>query len=1153
MADPKKAKCAPGCDASSQPLPEITRPPEGCCAEGGGGDPVTIDSSCDDPVFVEICNPATQPVQVISETEQLGCVTDPATGAVTGRVFLVPTFDADGNMTATRMIMVATDGTVTDPYAGAWEECPGAGETSDVELNFLCVVDTATGNVIQQVIQEIVYDSAGERLTTRFVDRATGAPVSLPGGTTIGVCPEDECLPEPFSTECFEILEEQVQYDNAGGTDPQLCGAPASGPADGGGNIPFIPCPGNYLITSWMINGAEVITGGPVSFSGQICGSTAGGQIGLHEDWARALNLIDGAAGWTNEYSTECANYVRVLNPDPNREYGAMVITDATDASRVWTITNGVRRTIAEERFTRVYQRECDGSIGTIWLNSTGEVIPQPEGNLQPCGMIEEEACVDCETIVACDTYIGAGESIFTTTPIPFAELPVITPTYSGQEPMDPAQEALLWSGDTAIIPAPVNPTQNQIHVTSGAVLSTTEPLVGPVEISVQMDWRRTGPGSGQLNTGGLFLMNGDTRIAYEFYPGYTPVDATGQLIVTATVPAEDLLAGDIVIVSLSETHHQAQTGGWELSRLLVLEGGVEETQKFLRTICRSCDGRVVSVQDTTFDGITEYEVQGEVSACGEDQETQPEQEPCVTCETLVLCDTVNDPDPTAGIPWNVVEIEEDADDPEHILHFHMSPVDDPSKIGIVTFQSSSAFNTGGCDDPDVDYAISNPSRRTITLDEVAQEMHAFQFNMIDFDTFEPTYIPTGFPIPTRLGGTAYWTGEPGNNVNILPTESNGTGLLIWDNPPETMAIQVGNTGGGNSCSNVDFEALTLGTMNRPFLRTICRDCNGEIVSVSDYEMDGVTPYETVGEVTVCLAPDGTSSDEQPPDCPTAFATECFMQLEGQAQYDNAGGADPAACGAPVSGPGGDIAFPCTGNFLITSWIVDGEEVITAPVPFTGETCGGDGGAGQIGMHADWARTLDQIDNNSGWGIDWSQACQYYVRLLEATKDYGAMIIQDADDASRVWVINGAAQSMSETMYTRVFQQDCDGAITSVWLDVDGNEVEPPQGNLVPCGSGGSDCCEPQPPVTQEVFMDVVRIQDAMFDPGSAYDNVQSVTLTVLSGEVVVSAVTQQPAIPAGVSLTWSVQKDQDGFLIPPQFDATAGGDFILNVTYLGA
>lgn len=226
----------------------------------------------------------------------------------------------------------------------------------------------------------------------------------------------------------------------------------------------------------------------------------------------------------------------------------------------------------------------------------------------------------------------------------------------------------------------------------------------------------------------------------------------------------------------------------------------------------------------------------------------------CTTCETLVLCDTVNNPDPAEGTPWNVVEIEEDADDPEHILHFHMSPADDPTKVGIVTFQSSTPFNTGGCDNPEVDYAISNPSRRTITLDEVAQEMHAFQFNMIDFDTFEPTYIPTGYPIPTRLGGTAYWTGEPGNNVNILPTESNGTGQLIWDNPPETMAIQVGNTGGGISCSNVDFEALTLSTMNRPFLRTICRDCEGNIVSITDTDMDGVTPYEPVGEVTVCLA-----------------------------------------------------------------------------------------------------------------------------------------------------------------------------------------------------------------------------------------------------------------------------------------------------------
>ena len=737
------ANCRPNCDTSNVNLSEMETAPCQTCGDSTG-DPVTIDSSCEAPVFVEICNPATQPVQVISETEQLGCVV--VDGTVSGRVFFVPTFDVDGNMIDNRMIMVSTDGTVTDPYLDAWEECPGAGEMSDVELNYLCVIDTVTGNSIQPIIQEILYDSAGERISTRIVDRVDGSPVALPGGTTIGVCPE-------------------------------------------------------------------------------------------------------------------------------------------------------------------------------------------------------EEVCVDCETIVACDTFVGAGERDIVATPIPFAEIPTVSPTYGNQAPMTAADETKLWSGATAIIPAPAIPTTGQMHVSSGAVLSTTEAISGDVDVSVQLAYLRTGPTGGRGNTGGIFLFNGDDQIATAFYPSGTPVGAEGELVLAVTVPAADLLAGNITVVSVSEICHTGNTGGWELSIFVSLLGGTLETQKFLRTICRSCDGEVVSVQDAEVDGITEYAAQGEVTICGEDRETQPEQEPCVSCQSMILCDMVPNPDEAEGIPWNVVDVVPDATDPNHVLHYHLSPAGRPSVVGIVTHTASTPLN-GVCRDryPGIDHAISNPSTRTVTLDAVAQQMDSLRVNLLDFDSFEPTRIDAPTPLPSRLGGTAYWDGPPAHATTIRPTENNGTGSLYWDNPPAEIIYQVGNTGGGNSCSSLDFQALTLSLMPRPFMRTICRDCNGEIVSTLDTELDGVTPYTPVGDVTSC-----TSGDE--------------------------------------------------------------------------------------------------------------------------------------------------------------------------------------------------------PPVVQEVLMDVVRIQDAMFDPGTAYDRVQSVTLTVLSGEVVADTTT----IPAGVSLTWSVQKDQDSFITPPQFDSSAGGDFILNVTYLGA
>lgn len=68
----------------------------------------------------------------------------------------------------------------------------------DVETFPLCVLDNATGNIIQNIRAEVVYDAEGTATTIRYVDAVTGGPVAMPGGTHLGVCPgaSSECCPE---------------------------------------------------------------------------------------------------------------------------------------------------------------------------------------------------------------------------------------------------------------------------------------------------------------------------------------------------------------------------------------------------------------------------------------------------------------------------------------------------------------------------------------------------------------------------------------------------------------------------------------------------------------------------------------------------------------------------------------------------------------------------------------------------------------------------------------------------------------------------------------------------------------------------------------------------------------------------------------------
>ncbi|MGX1514032.1 hypothetical protein RKD44_005320 [Streptomyces collinus] len=282
-----------------------------------------------------------------------------------------------------------------------------------------------------------------------------------------------------------------------------------------------------------------------------------------------------------------------------------------------------------------------------------------------------------------------------------------------------------------------------------------------------------------------------------------------------------------------------------------------EGTTSFLRTVCRDCTGAVISVLDTALDGVTPYAAVGAVGSCG------PDGCPTTAVQTLRLCDLDPSVEPDeegrrcavaflrhlaydcAGdllgfhdtgldgttpytpvqvvdcqcasgqgvtssieVPWTVVSVVEDpAGLPQQDFIYTVAPETDPTRLGTIHVHISRPAG-GACGAYDINNLVfSNTAAYTLTLDAVAQEMSYLRVDLMDFDTFEPVGIGSASPEPTRLGGTAGWNAA---HTRIVPSESNGTGYMYWDNPPEVVGWTVFNTGGGTSCSALSFQGMTV-------------------------------------------------------------------------------------------------------------------------------------------------------------------------------------------------------------------------------------------------------------------------------------------------------------------------------------------------------
>ncbi|MFJ3274016.1 hypothetical protein [Streptomyces sp. NPDC086776] len=134
--------------------------------------------------------------------ERCGC--DDPDGDGIGEVFYTELWAVDPCGGAAPALLGAwVDGDFDQPYTpvvpvdcmpAGGDESPGEPEPRyQVNTIPLCVLDDTTGDVLQEIAAEVVYDTAtGTRTSMRYVDRVTGDPVPVPGGAHLGVCPQTE-------------------------------------------------------------------------------------------------------------------------------------------------------------------------------------------------------------------------------------------------------------------------------------------------------------------------------------------------------------------------------------------------------------------------------------------------------------------------------------------------------------------------------------------------------------------------------------------------------------------------------------------------------------------------------------------------------------------------------------------------------------------------------------------------------------------------------------------------------------------------------------------------------------------------------------------------------------------------------------------------
>ncbi|MFD5788577.1 hypothetical protein ACFWH1_18385 [Streptomyces sp. NPDC127037] len=800
-------------------------------------------------------------------------------GTVAAVALVEPVYDTvSGDRVGTRTVDPVTGAAYTPQ--GTLRPCSPETCTASTSTQVLC--DLAADGSAVAFVRATTYDCGGELLAT--LDRTLdGAAYTVMG--TVGLCPAVPdceqpttptatvglCLPDGTPIAVTVVRDCDAVVTSEGWINLQTGAYSAGAPPVG-----TVACGSSQS----------------VQVSGTFCDiDAAGGVVGLvlieynyaADGTIDSVRLVDATTGATYTPTgtvTTCPAGVEQPEQD---------VVQLCDVAADGTTTP----------FLRDYRRDELGAITGHTDYLLDGTAYAPTGTVGVC----HAECRNSSTVLVCDVPAASSADIPTT--IVDSNVAAVGQT---QFQNHPGPYTPLWTGGTLGYPAGPGPAQQHLAATGQitADVSDCEGASGSLTISVRV--RNDGPDTGQAWDGALRLFRGTTLLAAHNALDWAPSGWQGTLTVSAPVTAADIASGDIRVALILETYHLGakQWTADQFDVTLALEGcEVTESVQFLRTLTTNCvTGEVLSTTDTTLDGDP-YTVTGEVGQC------TPVETPsdCRECDPVVLCDvaadgtstsflrtvcrdctgaviSVLDTDLSGTAPYGpsgtvgpckpsacqdcetLVLCDDGANDPATLTGLVSSgtltngvawtakaPNAAPAKVSNA---DGSWWGQGTFPNPVI-------ALTTWTFDrpvEVEFSVVLHYFNYTDPTQRNAAQLPVG-AVPVSLPA-GYSYDATTSVVTVDSTVTDCTALtnprqatsarFKLPNPVTTFSLQYLGARVA-ACGVFDswrFGSITA-TPSGQFLRTICRDCSGAVISTTNTGLDGVTPYTPLGAVGQCL------------------------------------------------------------------------------------------------------------------------------------------------------------------------------------------------------------------------------------------------------------------------------------------------------------
>lgn len=524
-----------------------------------------------------------------------------ADGTIAGVAAVEAVYDtSSGARVGTRVVDAATGADYTPQ--GTLSQCAGEPAGTDVETWPLCVLNT-DGSVLQHVRAVQRYDAQGAPDgPPLLVDAVTGGPVAVPGGATVGVCPDGPPCDAPTTPV----------------TSVGLCLADGTPIA-----VTVVrDCDGVVVQEGWINLATGAFSAGAPPAGTMACGDSQSVQVsGTFCDVDPATGDVLGLVLIEYSYAADgTISSVRLVDAVTGATY--------TPTGTVTTCPAGVEQ--PEQDVVLLCDVQPDGTsvpmIRDYRRDELGAITGHSDYRLdgtayQPTGAVGVcvEPCRTVQTQTLCDSAPQPIDTVTATNTAPTALHMQTGVTWD-----NPVDGTPFFNGGSVVLPASATSGTNGTFRATAATIGIPEPCcaTGTVTLTVSARVTNNGPTAGQGSDGGMFLYNGSTAVANQAVsPNFGVNGSEVRTIGPVDVPLADLLAGNIVYAVGLETNQGGATRDWTLNEFratAVLNGAAGCGTRFERVTVLDCaTGETVTTTDRTLDGQP-YTPVGDVADCAE-------------------------------------------------------------------------------------------------------------------------------------------------------------------------------------------------------------------------------------------------------------------------------------------------------------------------------------------------------------------------------------------------------------------------------------------------------------------------------------------------------------------------------------------------------